>query len=74
MKEYTYLPEVRQAFRCSVPNAGIRQVFMVDGLLQEPSGMENGWELMPGKDGKGGYDFWGCSGWPECDGKDERLK
>ncbi len=19
-----------------------------------------------GKDGKGGYDFWGCSGWPEC--------
>ncbi|CAK7033851.1 MAG: DNA topoisomerase 1 [Desulfovibrio sp.] len=23
----------------------------------------------PGKDGKGGYDFWGCSGWPECDGK-----
>lgn len=22
----------------------------------------------PGKDGKGGYDFWGCSGWPECDG------
>ena len=19
----------------------------------------------PGKDGKGGYDFWGCSGWPE---------
>lgn len=22
-----------------------------------------------GKDGKGGYDFWGCSGWPECNGK-----
>ena len=22
----------------------------------------------PGKDGKGGYDFWGCTGWPECDG------
>ena len=21
----------------------------------------------PGKDGKGGYDFWGCMGWPECD-------
>ena len=21
-----------------------------------------------GKDGKGGYDFWGCSGWPECSG------
>lgn len=20
-----------------------------------------------GKDGKGGYDFWGCTGWPECD-------
>lgn len=20
----------------------------------------------PGKDGKGGYDFWGCTGWPEC--------
>ena len=20
----------------------------------------------PGKDGKGGYDFWGCSGWPGC--------
>ena len=19
-----------------------------------------------GKDCKGGYDFWGCSGWPEC--------
>jgi DNA topoisomerase-1 len=18
------------------------------------------------KPGKGGYDFWGCSGWPEC--------
>ncbi|HNY24066.1 MAG TPA: SufD family Fe-S cluster assembly protein [Bacteroidales bacterium] len=53
MKEYTYLPEVRQAFRCIVPNAGIRQVFMVDGLLQEPSGMENEWELTPGKDGRG---------------------
>ncbi|MDL2315599.1 type I DNA topoisomerase [Desulfovibrio sp. OttesenSCG-928-A18] len=23
----------------------------------------------PGKDGKGGYDFWGCTGWPECTGK-----
>lgn len=23
----------------------------------------------PGKDGKGGYDFWGCMGWPECDHK-----
>lgn len=23
----------------------------------------------PGKDGKGGYDFWGCTGWPECSGK-----
>lgn len=23
----------------------------------------------PGKDGKGGYDFWGCSGWPECGGR-----
>lgn len=22
----------------------------------------------PGKDGKGGYDFWGCAGWPECQG------
>lgn len=22
----------------------------------------------PGKDGKGGYDFWGCTGWPECKG------
>lgn len=20
----------------------------------------------PGKDGKGGYDFWGCTGWPDC--------
>ena len=20
----------------------------------------------PDKDGKGGYDFWGCTGWPEC--------
>ena len=20
----------------------------------------------PNKDGKGGYDFWGCTGWPEC--------
>lgn len=20
----------------------------------------------PGRDGKGGYDFWGCTGWPEC--------
>lgn len=19
----------------------------------------------PGKNGKGGYDFWGCTGWPE---------
>lgn len=28
----------------------------------------------PGKDGKGGYDFWGCTGWPECKGKDERSK
>ena len=25
----------------------------------------------PGKDGKGGYDFWGCSGWPECKGSSE---
>lgn len=24
----------------------------------------------PGKDGKGGYDFWGCTGWPECPGKE----
>ena len=24
----------------------------------------------PGKDGKGGYDFWGCTGWPECGGKE----
>ena len=24
-----------------------------------------------GKDGKGGYDFWGCSGWPQCDGTDK---
>ena len=23
----------------------------------------------PGKDGKGGYDFWGCTGWPECEGE-----
>lgn len=23
----------------------------------------------PGKDGKGGYDFWGCTGWPECKGQ-----
>ena len=23
----------------------------------------------PGKDGKGGYDFWGCTGWPECKGR-----
>ncbi len=23
----------------------------------------------PGKDGKGGYDFWGCIGWPECGGQ-----
>lgn len=23
----------------------------------------------PGKDGKGGYDFWGCSDYPECRGK-----
>ena len=22
----------------------------------------------PGKDGKGGYDFWGCTGWPGCKG------
>ncbi|MDL2316451.1 hypothetical protein LJC59_05155 [Desulfovibrio sp. OttesenSCG-928-A18] len=22
----------------------------------------------PGKDGKGGYDFWGCTGYPECKG------
>ena len=21
-----------------------------------------------GRDGKGGYDFWGCTGWPECKG------
>ena len=23
----------------------------------------------PGKDGKGGYDFWGCTGYPGCKGK-----
>ena len=23
----------------------------------------------PGKDGKGGYDFWGCSGYPDCQEK-----
>ena len=22
----------------------------------------------PGKDGKSGYEFWGCTGWPECQG------
>lgn len=25
----------------------------------------------PGKDSKGGYDFWGCTGWPQCDGTDK---
>ena len=24
----------------------------------------------PGKDGKGGYDFWSCTGWPECSGSE----
>ncbi len=35
MKEYTYIPEVQRIFTCTVPGENIRQVFLVDGILQE---------------------------------------
>jgi len=28
----------------------------------------------PGKSKKDGYDFWGCSGWPECKATNNEKK
>ena len=53
MKEYTYMPEVRRAFRCTVPDEKIRQVFLVDGILQEDENEKNGVTLKRGPDDKG---------------------
>lgn len=53
-----YLSEMKQLFRCRVPMEGIRQIFLVDGVLQEGRGMQAGviedqLALQPGADGKG---------------------
>ena len=53
MKENTYMPEVRRAFRCTVPDEKIRQVFLVDGILQEDENETNGITLKRGPDDKG---------------------
>ena len=50
MTEYTYMPEVRRVFSCTVPNANIRQVFLVDGILQEPGSDSGGIVLQKGPD------------------------
>ncbi|MCL2501555.1 MAG: Fe-S cluster assembly protein SufD [Bacteroidales bacterium] len=38
-KSYSYIPEIKHKFMCRVPLAGIRQLLMVDGILQEQDGM-----------------------------------
>lgn len=48
MTKYTYMPEVRRVFRCTVPNENIRQVFLVDGILQEEENERNGIVLQRG--------------------------
>jgi Fe-S cluster assembly protein SufD len=53
MKEYTYMPEVRRVFSCTVPNGNIRQVFLVDGMLQEEDNVSEGISLKTGMDRKG---------------------
>ncbi|MFA5443407.1 MAG: Fe-S cluster assembly protein SufD [Bacteroidales bacterium] len=55
MKEYTYLPEVRRVFRCTVPDENIRQVFLVDGILQEEDNEKDGITLKRGAEEKGLY-------------------
>ncbi len=53
MKEYTYMPEVKRVFQCTVPGGNIRQVFLIDGILQEKESEQNGVSLTSGPDGKG---------------------
>ncbi|MFY9117005.1 MAG: SufD family Fe-S cluster assembly protein [Bacteroidales bacterium] len=53
MKEYRYMPEVKRVFQCTVPGGNIRQVFLVDGILQEEPGTQNGVTLATGPGGKG---------------------
>jgi Fe-S cluster assembly protein SufD len=55
MKEYTYMPEVRRVFRCTVPDENIRQVFLVDGILQEEENEKDGITLKRGPEEKGLY-------------------
>ncbi len=55
MKEYIYMPEVRRVFRCTVPDENIRQVFLVDGVLQEEETEKNGIILKRGPEEKGLY-------------------
>ncbi|NLA16044.1 MAG: Fe-S cluster assembly protein SufD [Bacteroidales bacterium] len=53
MKEYTYIPEVQRIFTCTVPGENIRQVFLVDGILQEEENRADGVFLTRGPEGKG---------------------
>ena len=53
MKEYRYMPEVKRVFQCTVPGENIRQVFLVDGVLQESPGTQNGITLSTGPEGRG---------------------
>ncbi|HHV03850.1 MAG: Fe-S cluster assembly protein SufD [Bacteroidales bacterium] len=53
MKEYTYMPEVRRVFRCTVPNGNIRQIFLIDGILQEEENETGGILLQRGVDQMG---------------------
>lgn len=52
-KTYTYLPQIKKSFRCRVPIEGIRQVFLVDGQLQEIPPLSPEIALTTGPDGKG---------------------
>ncbi|HNR27371.1 MAG TPA: SufD family Fe-S cluster assembly protein [Bacteroidales bacterium] len=53
MTQYTYMPEVRHVFRCTVPDGNIRQVFLVDGVLQELENDVKGVVLEKGPDQMG---------------------
>ena len=53
MTEYTYMPQVRRVFSCTVPNANIRQIFLMDGVLQEPESDTGGIVLQKGPDQMG---------------------
>ena len=44
----------------------VREFAKATGKVCEKCGKPVHRVKKPDKDGKGGYDFWGCSGWPEC--------